>query len=67
MFDGQVAIVTGSARGIGKAAALALGKLGAGVAVVDINEADARQTAWQASRCRPTWRIRHKSTVWSIK
>jgi 3-oxoacyl-[acyl-carrier protein] reductase len=36
-LDGKVAIVTGAARGLGRAYALRLGSLGANVAVVDIN------------------------------
>jgi NAD(P)-dependent dehydrogenase (short-subunit alcohol dehydrogenase family) len=51
MFEGKVAIVTGAGRGIGKATALALGKLGAGVAVVDIHEANGRQTATEVEHC----------------
>jgi 3-oxoacyl-[acyl-carrier protein] reductase len=45
MFDGKVAIVTGAARGIGKATALALAKQGAGVAIVDIQDEAGKQTA----------------------
>lgn len=36
-LDGKVAIVTGAARGLGRAYALRLGSLGANVVVVDIN------------------------------
>lgn len=50
MFEGKVAIVTGAARGIGKSTALALGKLGAGVAVVDISEADGQQTVAEVAQ-----------------
>lgn len=38
-FSGQVALVTGGARGIGFAIAQHLGSLGAAVVLVDINEA----------------------------
>jgi 3-oxoacyl-[acyl-carrier protein] reductase len=50
MFEGKVAIVTGAARGIGKATALALAKRNASVAVVDINEEGARQTAEEVKK-----------------
>lgn len=36
-FDGKVAFVTGASTGIGRATALAFGKSGAAVAVVDVN------------------------------
>lgn len=41
----KVAIVTGAASGIGKATAHAMARLGAQVAVVDVNEEDARSVA----------------------
>ncbi len=44
-FTNQVAIVTGAARGIGKAIARQLGAEGARVVVADINEEGARKTA----------------------
>ena len=44
-FENQVAIVTGSARGIGKHVALQLAAEGARVVIVDINEAGANETA----------------------
>jgi 3-oxoacyl-[acyl-carrier protein] reductase len=45
MFTGQVAIVTGAARGIGKATAMMLANRGASVAIVDINTEGGQQTA----------------------
>ena len=44
-LDGQVAIVTGAGRGLGRAHALALAKRGARVVVNDLAEADARRVA----------------------
>lgn len=44
-FDGRTAIVTGAAQGIGEAVARALAQLGASVALVDLNDAGARQVA----------------------
>ena len=44
-FEGQVALVTGAARGIGKAVALALAKGGADVAIADRNAEGAETTA----------------------
>lgn len=43
--EGKVALITGAASGIGKAAALLLAREGAKVAVTDIDENGARQTA----------------------
>lgn len=43
-LSGKVAIVTGAARGIGRAIALRFGQEGARVAVVDLREAEARET-----------------------
>ncbi len=42
-LDGQVAIVTGGGRGIGRATALRLAREGASVTVADIDEANANQ------------------------
>jgi hypothetical protein len=46
-LDGRVALVTGGGSGIGRATALVLGARGASVAVADIDEASARETAAQ--------------------
>jgi meso-butanediol dehydrogenase/(S,S)-butanediol dehydrogenase/diacetyl reductase len=44
-LDGKVAIVTGAARGIGRAIALQLARDGAAVATADLNEAGAQSVA----------------------
>jgi NAD(P)-dependent dehydrogenase (short-subunit alcohol dehydrogenase family) len=44
-LDGQVAVITGAGQGIGRAAALALGALGARVVVADINAETGQETA----------------------
>jgi NAD(P)-dependent dehydrogenase (short-subunit alcohol dehydrogenase family) len=49
-FDGKVALVTGGASGIGRAAALAFGQSGASVVVADIDEAGARITVEHIER-----------------
>lgn len=48
-LKGKVAIVTGGAQGIGAAIVMQLAEAGASVAVVDINEAKAKETAAQAA------------------
>ena len=49
-LDGKVALVTGAARGIGRAIALRLAQEGADVAVADVNEAGAQAVAEEARR-----------------
>lgn len=44
-LDGKKGFVTGGARGIGKAAAIALAEAGADVAIVDVDLEEARKTA----------------------
>src|SRR5262249_46164827 len=44
LLDGRVALITGSGSGQGRAAALVMARRGARVAVVDFNEAGARET-----------------------
>src|SRR5215218_6888054 len=44
-FAGKVAFVTGAANGIGRAAALAFAREGAGVVVVDVSEQGNQETA----------------------
>src|SRR3954463_10170543 len=44
-FTGKVAFVTGAANGIGRAAALAFAREGAGVVVADVSEPGNRETA----------------------
>jgi NAD(P)-dependent dehydrogenase (short-subunit alcohol dehydrogenase family) len=44
-FAGKAALVTGAGSGIGRALASRLGRLGAAVAVLDLNQAAARETA----------------------
>ncbi len=43
--DGKIAMITGGAMGLGKAAALLLSREGAAISLTDINEAEGRRTA----------------------
>lgn len=45
LLEDQVAIVTGSAQGIGEGIATALGRFGAQVVIADLNETKAKETA----------------------
>jgi NAD(P)-dependent dehydrogenase (short-subunit alcohol dehydrogenase family) len=49
-FDGKVALVTGGASGIGRAAALTFARDGAKVVVADIAEAAGRSTVTEITR-----------------
>jgi NAD(P)-dependent dehydrogenase (short-subunit alcohol dehydrogenase family) len=44
-LDGQVAIITGAGRGIGRGTALELGRMGADVVVAELDLANAERTA----------------------
>ena len=44
MLDGQVALVTGGGRGIGRAIALRLAREGADIAIIDMNREGAEAT-----------------------
>ena len=58
-FKDKVVVVTGSAQGIGRAAAEAFAREGASVIVNDVDETRLNQTAYEL-RCRasPWWRTR---------
>jgi NAD(P)-dependent dehydrogenase (short-subunit alcohol dehydrogenase family) len=47
-FSGKVAVVTGGARGIGRACALRFAREGAHIALLDILDDEASATAWKA-------------------
>ncbi len=44
-LEGQVAIVTGAGRGIGRATALELARLGADIVIAELDRANAERTA----------------------
>ncbi|MBI1733780.1 MAG: SDR family oxidoreductase [Candidatus Rokubacteria bacterium] len=48
-LDGHVAIVTGGGRGIGRATALELARMGAGVVVAELDEGSAKRTAGEVT------------------
>jgi NAD(P)-dependent dehydrogenase (short-subunit alcohol dehydrogenase family) len=52
-LDGQVAIITGAGRGIGRATALELARMGAHVVVAELDPANAERTIWRR-RARAT-------------
>lgn len=49
-FKGQVALVTGSARGIGKAIAEGLARKGADIVIADVNLEEARETSHEIEK-----------------
>ena len=53
VLEGKAAIVTGSARGIGRAAAALLAEHGARVMIADLDEGLARAGGARARRRRP--------------
>jgi NAD(P)-dependent dehydrogenase (short-subunit alcohol dehydrogenase family) len=48
-LEGQVAIITGAGRGIGRATALELGRMGAHIVVAELDPANAERTAGEVS------------------
>jgi NAD(P)-dependent dehydrogenase (short-subunit alcohol dehydrogenase family) len=48
-LEGQVAIITGAGRGIGRATALELGRMGAHIVVAELDPANAERTASEVS------------------
>ncbi len=72
-LDGQVAIVTGAGRGIGRATALELGRMGAAIVVAELDPRTAERTAgevrpWGAPRWSspPTSPRARPSRPWPI-
>jgi 3(or 17)beta-hydroxysteroid dehydrogenase len=55
--EGKVALVTGAASGLGKAAALMLAREGARVAVTDRNEAGAKEVANSLGEAARAWKL----------
>ena len=49
-FEGKAVLVTGGARGLGRSVALSFARQGARVAIADIDEATARETAGEISK-----------------
>jgi NAD(P)-dependent dehydrogenase (short-subunit alcohol dehydrogenase family) len=49
-LDGHVAIVTGAGRGIGRATALELARLGAGIVVAELDAANGKRTADEVAK-----------------
>lgn len=52
-LEGKVAVITGAASGMGKAAALLFASEGANVVVADLNATDGEETAAQAGKAGP--------------
>ena len=49
-FEEKAILVTGGARGLGRSVALSFARQGASVAIADIDEATARETAGEISK-----------------
>ena len=59
-LQGQVAIVTGAGRGIGRATALERARLGADIVIAELDQAgpSAPPRRWAPSAAAPWWRRR---------